>query len=72
MKNPKTNPKFDKLRAIHKEIEGILLRCQVYENNVQYPDIVDGLTRVLKAINEVKINIIKDLQSPDGLSNLEE
>ena len=76
MKNPKfnkaKNSKFNKAKNIHKDIESLLFRCQSFSDHEKYPDIVDGLTRVLKAINEVKIDIIKALQGNDKSSKLEE
>lgn len=63
MNESKGNPKFDKAKLLHQKIEVILLECQEFEATEEYPDIVDGLTRVLKSLNLLKIKYIKDLQN---------
>ncbi len=53
------NRKYNKAKDLHKKIELILLGCKVFEGTDQYSDIIDSLTRTLKALNELKISVIK-------------
>jgi len=64
------NLKFNRAKALHKQIESILLDCQEFSNEEQYPLIIDGLSKVNTLLNELEIKFIKDLQEIDNSSKL--
>lgn len=54
------NPRFDKANDLHERVEEILKDCEEFKNTKDYPLIKNKLSEVLKLINGLRIDSIKD------------